>query len=115
MELKKRRRSVVRFDAIGAAPFSFSLALDRAWKRIIDLRANKGYAFPPWCIRSCSFLIKDELDITKVLGEALWNETSREIVKENFERQFGDVYHNECSVSERIKNLINEKTERSGI
>ena len=28
------------------------------------LRTNKGYALPPWCIQSCSFLIKDELDIT---------------------------------------------------
>ena len=76
------------------------------------LRINKGYSFPPWCIQSCSFLIKEELDIANVLREALWNETSREIIKGNFERQFGKVYHNECSVSERIKELIHKNTER---
>lgn len=76
------------------------------------LRTNKGYSFPLWCIQSCSFLIKEELDIANVLREALWNETSREIVKGNFQRHFGEVYHNEFSVSEGIKELIHKNTER---
>ena len=70
------------------------------------LRSYKGYDSLPWCSNGCAFLVEREEDIGDVMEQALFDSGSREKVRENFRRRFGDSTDSAQAIAERVRDIV---------
>lgn len=86
-------------------PSLFLLFRDLAKKY---LRSFKGYEILPWCRDDCSFFVEREEEINDVMKQALFDSSSRERVRTNFERHFGVRKNSAKIIGERIHAILGE-------
>ena len=79
------------------------------------LRSAKGYDRLPWCEGGCAFLIEEEQEVKGVLEQALFDSSSRETVRTNFQHRFGERMESTALISNQILALVREHmhTDRS--
>lgn len=49
----------------------------------------KGYSHPTWCYDNCSFVINEDKDIHKIMNIALYDQSERNTVTNNFSKMYG--------------------------
>lgn len=84
-------------------PALFVLFEDLGKKYLMD---HKGYDRLPWCEASGAFLIEREDEIADVTEQALFDSSSRDGVRANFQRSFGARPDSARVIAHRIRQIV---------
>ncbi len=55
------------------------------------LKLLKGYDTIPYTLNECSFLIETEEDVQPIMDKAIYDQTYRDVIIDNFNRQYGNL------------------------